>query len=55
MRAKQARKFKNLTVASEASEIFLENFALFPQNLVSLGQIVYFLSRRVQIISLQDF
>ena len=32
-----------------------ENFALFPQILASLGQIIYFLSRRGQIIYFQYF
>ena len=55
MRAKRAGKSKNWSVASEASENFLENFALFPPILASLGQIIHFLSRKGQIIYFQHF
>ena len=40
---------------AKRAEIFFENFALFPKNLASLGQIIYFLSRRGHIIYFQDF
>ena len=55
MRAKRAGKFKNASVASEASGKFLENFALFPPILASLGLIIYFLSRRGQIFYFHHF
>ena len=57
MRPKRAGKSKNWSVASEASGIFFffENFALFPPILASLGQIIYFPSRRGQIIYFQHF
>ena len=57
MRAKRAeKKSKNWSAASEASgKFFLENFALFPPILASLGQIIYFLSRIGQIIYFQYF
>ena len=51
----EPKKSKNWSVASEASGKFLENFALFPQILASLGQIIYFLSRIGQIIYFQYF
>ena len=56
MRAKRAeKKCKNWSVASEAGGKLLENFALFPLILASLGQIIYFLSRIGQIIYFQYF
>ena len=53
----EPEKLKNWNVAREASGIFFffENFALFPQILASLSQIIYFLSRRGQIIYFQHF
>ena len=55
MRAKRAKKSKNWSVPSKASGKFLKNFALFPPILASLGQIIYFLSRKGQIIYFQYF
>ena len=51
----ELEKIKNWTVESEASEKFLENIALFPPILASLGQIIYFLCRKGQIIYFQHF
>ena len=51
----EPKKSKNGSFASEASENILENFALFPPILASLGQIIYFFSRIGQIIYFQYF
>ena len=51
----EREKSKIWSIASEASGNFFENFALSPQILASLGQIIYFLSRIGQIIYFQNF
>ena len=56
MRAKRAEKNLKIEVLrAKRAEFFLENFALFPPILASLGQIIYFLSRIGQIIYFQYF